>query len=207
MSRLTVSEIKLRNEMWQQGQLLCSQCKQFLPVKMFLRNGSKDRGSRTNYGYRYYCKECESKQRQDRKEAIKNQIKEKNVSLKSDFVLLAGGKCQRCGYDEFISGLEFHHVYVSEKEYNPSYIIYNNNFDATWKELDKCCLLCSCCHNGYEAGYWRAEFVKRDGLGWTVGSHLPLDDTRYESDNIPVYKQSVMPDSYRTKCAEQMILW
>lgn len=49
------------------------------------------------------------------------------------------------------------------------------------------------CHIAYGAGLWRVEFIKRDGLGWTIGNELPLDDKRYESDKPPAYRQASMP--------------
>jgi hypothetical protein len=92
---------------------------------------------------------------------------------------LAGGCCQRCGYNNFNAALDFHHVYKDKKSHTPRDVIYSGDTETAWNELDKCCLLCRNCHAAYEAGDWRAKFIKRDGMGWTVGQELPLDDTRY----------------------------
>ena len=51
-------------------------------------------------------------------------------------------------------------------------------------EINKCILLCSNCHRELEGGLWTAEFVKRDGLGWTVKPNsikeILLDVEHYE---------------------------
>lgn len=188
--RLSSGEIAQRNQMFTQGFLWCCKCKDFKPVKKFRRiRASKDQP--TNYGYRYYCNECENAKRRNspRKRAY---FKNKNAALKRQFVDLAGGVCQRCGFGEFITALDFHHVYPSEKKYSPTVIIYRNNFKKTWAELDKCCLLCATCHAAYTGNEWRAEFIKRDGLGWTVGQPLPLDDDRYNQKPAQI-RQSAFP--------------
>jgi len=192
--------------MWSQGQLWCSECKRFKPVKQFYRWRNPGEGQNTNYGYRSYCIDCENNAKRDR-EWAKKYNRDRNNGLKVKFVELSGGCCQRCGYKEFTAGLDFHHIYRAEKKHTPTSLIYNNNFAETWKELDKCCLLCRNCHSGYTGNLWRAEFIKRDGLGWTVGASLPLDDMRYETENPPVYKQADLPDAYRVVGPEQMALF
>lgn len=201
---LSYSERKLRNEMWLQGQIWCSECKQFLPIKEF----SKDRSrGASNYGYRYYCVKCENEQKRN-PVRLKAYYLKRNKELKEKFVILAGGKCHRCGFDKSIAAMDFHHVYPSEKKYNPASLIYGANFEKTWLELDKCCMLCANCHNSYTAGEWKAEFIKRDGLGWTVGEELPLDDGRYEVKKVPIYHQAMIPDLFRPiSKAKQIELW
>lgn len=180
MSRYAIppGEQMRRNQMFAQGFLWCNECKQFKAVKLFYKiRTPKDRT--TNYGYRFYCIECDNTKKRNKTQK-KQYYKEKNFRLKRQFVDLAGGSCQRCGHSEFITGLDFHHVYPSEKKYSPTIIIYSNNFKKTWAELDKCCLLCATCHAAYTGNEWKAEFIKREGLGWTVGQPLPLNDDRYD---------------------------
>lgn len=59
-----------------------------------------------------------------------------------------GGKCIRCGYDEFISSLAFHHL----KDKNPDYR--NFGIDELREESQKCILLCMNCHNALHAKEW-----------------------------------------------------
>lgn len=192
MTRLTNSELKRRNEMFAQGMLWCCECKQFHPVKDFVKDRSVGK-SQANYGYRKYCIRCNKAQYIRKRDKTSQFYKERNAALKARFVELAGGKCHRCGYNAFNAALDFHHVYPSQKKYNPTHIIYSGNFEKAWRELDKCCLICHNCHTTYEAGMWRAEFIKRDGLGYTIGADLPLDDNRYEIDKPPKLQQAPLP--------------
>lgn len=188
--RNPLKDRKLRDDMFTQGMLWCSKCRQFYPVKDFGPTST----SSVNYGYRHHCLRCEDNHRKATKDSQSLYAKKRNDDLKKYWVNLAGGKCQRCGFAEFPSALEFHHVYPALKKATPAVLIFNNNREKAWKELDKCCLLCRNCHIAYGAGVWRAEFIKRDNLlGWTVGDSLPLDDNRYEAAKPPAYKQTPLP--------------
>lgn len=183
MTRPTpLKDYALKDEMFSQGLLWCSRCRRFLPIKDFPSTTSRDK--KLNYGYRIYCILCSRPVHKVRRAAIKTK-----------FIEHAGGKCQRCGYNEFISALDFHHIYAAQKEHNVAHIMYLSDFEKVWREIDKCCLLCRNCHSGYEAIVWRAEFIRRgDGLlGWTVGAPLPLDDRRYETTKPPRVEQSPLP--------------
>ena len=63
-----------------------------------------------------------------------------------------GGECERCGYDKYISALEFHHKNSNEKDFSVSRNMCND-FEDVKKELDKCELLCSNCHREEHANY------------------------------------------------------
>lgn len=56
-----------------------------------------------------------------------------------------GGKCQLCGWNEWLSGLEFHHV----EELNKGQRKRDKTELPLFKEFDltKVVLVCSCCHN------------------------------------------------------------
>jgi hypothetical protein len=206
VSKLSPGDEMRRDEMFRQGMLWCSGCKQFEPVKNF-RKYRQTAKPQTNYGYRYYCNRCTKLQQGAQKDRASKRMGQRNAALKVKFVALAGGACQKCGYSGYLSAFDFHHVYPSEKKFTPTYVIYCGNFEKTWKELDKCCLLCANCHNGYEARLWQAEFIKRDGLGWTVGGELPLDDSRYETEKPPKYQQASMPIFNYEQKASQLTLF
>lgn len=170
----------------------CSTCKQFLSAGMF---GKHKKG---HYGLKAQCTTCRTveyratshitgQRRRDYYKENRDAVLEynrkhhnpvrakiygkvRNTQLKEPYVALAGGKCQRCGYDEFLSGLEFHHVDPSQKDTHPVKVINSGNTERAMSELDKCALLCRNCHQTYHASEWAAEFVKRDGLGWTLAS-------------------------------------
>lgn len=190
MSKLTEGERIHRLKMFEQGLLWCTGHQCFEPIERFYRYCEDSRLKRFgNFGYRYRCSEYESVIYQKYKDGIQKKFKKRNGNLKQKWVDLAGGECQRCGFS-VSSGLEFHHVYPVTKSGLPSVLIFRNDTEAIWKELDKCCLLCSNCHRSYRARAWQAEFLRRgDGLlGWTVGKPLPLDDRRYETQKTPQIK-------------------
>jgi len=206
--RLSYGEEKTRNEMFVEGQLWCSECKQFRPVRVFAKSRSTNTKQPTNYGYRYYCKRCENTRKRNPEKA-RERYQRRNKGLKAQAVELAGGKCQRCGYDEFAAGFDFHHVYPGEKDIEPMKLVYSRGIEKAWKELDKCCLLCASCHKAYTAGEWRAEFIKRDGLGWMIKQELPAsDDDMYKAEKPPEYEQAQIPNLFRPKReAEQLSMF
>lgn len=56
-----------------------------------------------------------------------------------------GGKCSRCGYNEYSGALEFHHINPEEKDFLINHVSFSN-VETLKKELKKCELLCSNCH-------------------------------------------------------------
>lgn len=189
---------KQRNEMFADGFLWCSSCEQFRAIKEFYKGKGKD-GNGKNYGYRYHCARCNSARWLRNKEHYATLSKKRNSALSRQWAILGGGECQRCKYDQYYSALSFHHIYPGDKKYEPAQAIITSTtpvgYKRCWQELDKCCLLCANCHLGYEARLWRAEFIKRDGLGWAVGGELPLDDNRY-NDDPPTYQQAELLFDY-----------
>ena len=107
-------------------------------------------GNATNKGAMYCSKKCGVKQH-----ILNNPEKYLNKDdnskyLKEKFKLLAieykGNKCACCGYNKNYSGLEFHHLNPNEKDYGLSKIRSMTLKPKHVKELDKCILLCSNCH-------------------------------------------------------------
>ncbi len=83
-------------------------------------------------------------------EYMRKYVAARYIRLKKLAVDYMGGKCQKCGYDKCIAALEFHHKNPTEKEFD-----WNKLRKQSWGsvivELNKCELLCSCCHK--EAHY------------------------------------------------------
>ena len=73
-------------------------------------------------------------------------VKKRRKKLKLMSVIYKGGKCQKCGYNDCIEALVFHHI---DKAKNKNFTIASRS-NVAWKtikpELDKCILLCSNCH-------------------------------------------------------------
>lgn len=70
---------------------------------------------------------------------------ERRRKIKGKRVKELGGKCARCGYDEFIEVLEFHHIDPTKKETVYDYI------RKDWNPKNYV-LLCSNCHQAFHYG-------------------------------------------------------
>ena len=86
---------------------------------------------KSNKRNRATCASCRTRIRR-----LKNKIKAVN---------LLGGKCVRCGFDEHLACMEFHHKNQSEKLFEVGRFI-NKSWDSIREEIKKCELLCSNCH-------------------------------------------------------------
>ena len=89
-------------------------------------------------------------------EKSKKSANSKNFDIKRLCVEYKGGKCIRCGYNEFQSGLQFHHLDPRQKEFNIA-TKKSLSFDALKSELDKCILLCANCHFSFHGVEWSIE--------------------------------------------------
>lgn len=93
---------------------------------------------------------------------------ERRRQNKALLIKALGGECQRCGYKEFDSAFEFHHVEGEDKAATIAALITGSDITAMMEEADKCVLLCACCHSTYHFGEWEGEFQRRKGFGWTL---------------------------------------
>lgn len=100
-----------------------------------------------------------AKERVQRESRIINKLNLREV--RDDLVLSYGGKCERCGYAEFSSALNFHHLDPTTKEATVSTFIgsYCNNpsiekWERVITEANKCILLCANCHTSLHAKQW-----------------------------------------------------
>lgn len=57
-----------------------------------------------------------------------------------------GNRCERCGYDDCLEALEFHHADPSKKDFSISSKGYTRSWKRVQLELDKCVMLCANCH-------------------------------------------------------------
>jgi len=149
-----------RIKMLKQGYLWCSGCRNFLPPDEFYESTTSANG------YGNVCKKCKDKDIDKRKDKQPHKTRNQGQG-KRYIVQLSGGCCQRCGYNEFPSGLSFHHINPKEKDRTVA-LSSATKLERIMPEIDKCILLCLNCHLSFHAGKWSAEFVKRDGLGWTI---------------------------------------
>ncbi len=92
---------------------------------------------------------------------------------KSEFVAKLGGKCYICGYDRTPYALNFHHLDGSEKEFNIS-SNWLSKKDRIEKEVIKCILLCSNCHDEYHAGIFSLLSDREIDLAKQMRYIMPL---------------------------------
>jgi len=79
----------------------------------------------------------------------KNNRQNKNRFIaKKKYKLLAGGKCEICGYSKCLGALQFHHIIPSEKKFMLSDALYSSKYTnkEILDEMDKCKLICANCH-------------------------------------------------------------
>lgn len=62
-----------------------------------------------------------------------------------------GGKCAICGWQEWTSGFDIHHVNPEEKD-SAFHTMRYWSWERLEHELKKCILLCKCCHAGIHSG-------------------------------------------------------
>ena len=135
------------------GLLKCSSCKKVKPLDGFEKENNCRSGTRRK------CKNCWYLRK-----------REKWKLLKSQYVNILGRKCQNCGYNQCLSPLQFHHVVSESKEHTLSKIILiESRKQDVLAEIDKCCILCSNCHDAFHANELDLKFEKQP-TGWTVSN-------------------------------------
>jgi hypothetical protein len=73
--------------------------------------------------------------------------------VKEILVAEAGSRCVRCGFDEHLAGLQFHHLDRATKQFGLAHKGVTISIERAREEAAKCALLCANCHAGLEAGY------------------------------------------------------
>ena len=81
-----------------------------------------------------HCKDCSNRQTVVRQRALKQKA-----------VDYMGGKCQKCEVTGDPAIFDFHHKIPEEKDFDLARRKLSS-FDTIKPELDKCMLLCACCH-------------------------------------------------------------
>lgn len=71
---------------------------------------------------------------------------------KERLVRECGGQCQLCGYNRWMSGLQFHHLDPKTKKFGISSVIGARSYERCLEEARICVLLCGNCHTEIETG-------------------------------------------------------
>lgn len=111
----------------------------------------------------YNCQVCDK----DMGDNLRNDSKCKTcvtrirrLRLKIKSIDYLGGECIRCGYNEHLAALTFHHLEPNEKEFTIAYNRHSVSWDKLKEELDKCVILCSNCHNIEHSKYDDENLLK-----------------------------------------------
>lgn len=77
-------------------------------------------------------------------------------NVKRQLIHYKGGKCERCGYNKDCPpAYKFHHINPKEKDFTISKR--RLSFASAKKEVDKCKLLCSRCHDEIHYDWWKEQ--------------------------------------------------
>jgi len=88
---------------------------------------------------------------QDRRAYIIEGVAKRRKKIRLKAIETLGGKCIKCGYNKYPEVLEFHHRDPAQKEFNISKEGYCMSWEKTYKEIQKCDLLCANCHRELHA--------------------------------------------------------
>jgi len=80
----------------------------------------------------------------ERKASMVKHIHNHRKNRKIELVNYKGGCCEKCGYDNSMNALQFHHINPENKDFTIGGR--NYSIDKMKREVDKCVLLCSNCH-------------------------------------------------------------
>lgn len=74
---------------------------------------------------------------------------------------LGGMNCWICGYNRCRQGLDFHHVLQDQKTMQLSAREMQMKWSKIWEEVQKCILVCACCHREIHAKLITQDEIKR----------------------------------------------
>ena len=100
---------------------------------------------------RWWCNVC--RKRCNRK------IKDRKRQAKRELIQEMGGGCNRCGYNECVASLDFHHLDPTKKDINLGSA---SSVETLRREAKKCILLCANCHRSLHFGLWEISDVRND---------------------------------------------
>jgi hypothetical protein len=97
----------------------------------------------------------------ERAEYLKLAVAKRRKKVRQMLVEYKGGKCDLCGYNEYIDALDLHHKNSDTKEFGISSSGLIRSWEKNKAESDKCVLLCVNCHREIHAGYKQPTWVTK----------------------------------------------
>jgi len=88
----------------------------------------------------------EKRKYSDQKQYLIEAVRRRRKKIRLQAIEYMGGRCEKCGYNDCMDALEFHHSDPSKKDFSISSKGYTRSWERVKKELDKCVMLCANCH-------------------------------------------------------------
>ena len=89
-------------------------------------------------------------------EYMKQYMKNRRILRRDKLIEMSGSKCARCGNR---SNLEFNHKDRKTKLFDLSGSALDKSWSKILEELEKCELLCKCCHGKYTATQYETKEI------------------------------------------------
>ncbi len=102
-----------------------------------------------------YLKKSNEKWRKNNQEKIREMNKifvKKHTKNRNELIKKLGGKCSRCGYNEFTSSLVLHHKFRNRKPNGKWKRQYYHKLDRV--KIEGLVVLCFNCHDALHKGEW-----------------------------------------------------
>ena len=96
----------------------------------------------------------------DRRTYLVAAVRKRRRKVRLMAVQHKGGRCSRCGYDQCVEALEFHHLDSAQKDFGISEKGYTRSWERVRAELEKCILVCANCHRELHAS---AQLLRESG--------------------------------------------
>lgn len=109
------------------------------------------------------------------KQCISYNMYHHKIRKYSNLLKCHGNKCCSCGFNDFISGFQFHHTNPKTKEFSIGAKRNSYGFEELLKESKKCVLLCANCHVEVET---KSTDLPSDLVtSYSYYKHLEIDKT------------------------------
>lgn len=148
-NNLTFNKNTLKKQLIEKGLSKCITCQEIKKISEFNKSGLYKDGTQK---YDYSCRKCKNKYQKNYYKQNKNSkfldAKERRDEIRSWlFEIKKSLECNRCGYNNHPSALDFHHLNDSDKKSNISTLVADRCSKTTiLKEIEKCEVLCANCH-------------------------------------------------------------
>jgi hypothetical protein len=122
--------------------------------------------------------------------------------MKQEAVNRLGGQCKQCGWKGNLAGFHFHHRDPKEKEFTIGSSC-TTNWEKYWKEVQKCDLLCSICHDIFHSDYSNPQFLL-DVEKYEGRDFIESDISWKNKIHISTYEDQQLAEQHRDACAKYL---